>query len=294
MVTHTKPQRPWEVISTDLLGPLPRSKRGHTFLLVVTDYLSKFSLLCPLRKATSEAVANFIEKEVFLLFGVPSSVLCDNGPQYRGKPFLKLAENYKVRLKFNANYHPRANPTERVNRTLKTMLSIYVSDNHREWDVNLDRIACALRTSVHETLKMSPYFVNFSRRMVLCGDEYKKKIPEVGDGQEIDAGRRSELMNGVFEDVRKRLEAAGKKSVERYNLRCRHVEYLPNQMVYRKNYVQSDKAKYFTKKLAAEYIGPFMIRKRVSPWTYELQDESGNSKGIWHIKDLKDSPSIDE
>lgn len=293
MITHTKPKRPWEVISTDLLGPLPRSMHGHTFLLVVTDYHSKFSLLCPLRKATSEAVSRFVEKEVFLLFGVPSTILCDNGPQYRGKAFRKLAEKYRVRLKFNANYHPRANPTERVNRTLKTMLSIYVSDNHREWDVDIDRIACALRTATHETTKLSPYFVNFGRRMILDGNEHKRKnVPEVDEEVESDIGCRGELMSEVFADVKRRLEAAGKKSVERYNLRCRQVEYLPNQMVYRKNYVQSDASKYFAKKLAPEYLGPFTIRKRVSPWTYELQDESGNSKGIWHIKDLKDASNF--
>lgn len=136
MVSHTKPKQPWEVISTDLMGPFPKSKQGHTFLLVVTDYLSKFSLLCPLRRATSEAVARYMESNVFLFFGVPSTILLDNGPQYRGRAFLNLAERYKVTLKFNANYHPRANPTERVNRTLKTMLSMYISDNHRDWDLN--------------------------------------------------------------------------------------------------------------------------------------------------------------
>ena len=294
MVSHTKPTRPWEVISTDLIGLLPRSKKGNTFLLVVTDYHSKFVLLQPLRKATSEAVARFMENNVFLLFGVPSTILCDNGVQFRGRPFVKLTEQYKVRLKLNANYHPRANPTERTNRTLKTMLRIYLSDNHRDWDLNLDKIACCLRNSVNETTRLTPYFVNFGRNMVLNGDEYKKKtIPEVDENTEISARQRNEVMAKVFEDVKRRLEVAAEKSVERYNLRRRHVEYLPNEIVFRRNYAISDASKFFSKKLAPKYIGPFVIKKRVSPWTYELQDEDGNSKGIWHIKDLK-APSDTE
>lgn len=229
-----------------------------------------------------------MEKEVFLLFGVPATILCDNGPQYRGKPFLKLAEKYRARLQFNANYHPRANPTERVNRTLKTMLRVYVTENHREWDVNIDQIACALRTSCHETTRLVPYFVNFGRRMVLSGEDYQKNVPEVDESEEV-AVQRSQMMKVVFEDVRRRLEAAGRKSVERYNLRCRHVEYVPDQLIYRKNHVLSDAARYFTKKLAPEYIGPFKISKRISPWTYELKDANGKPAGVWHAKDLKDA-----
>ncbi|KAG5862313.1 hypothetical protein JTB14_023586 [Gonioctena quinquepunctata] len=83
MVSHPKVERPWEMVSTDLMGPLPRSKHGNTFILVVTDYLSKFSLLFPLKRATSETVIRKLEDEVFLLFGVPRLLLCDNGPQYR-------------------------------------------------------------------------------------------------------------------------------------------------------------------------------------------------------------------
>ncbi|KAG5868007.1 hypothetical protein JTB14_024058 [Gonioctena quinquepunctata] len=67
-----------------------------------------------------------------------------------------FADKHRTRIKFSASYHPRANPTERINRTLKTMLAMYVSDNHRSWDENLDEIACAIRTSRHEVTKLTP------------------------------------------------------------------------------------------------------------------------------------------
>jgi hypothetical protein len=34
---------PWQLISADYLGPLPRSKKGNTFLLVVADWFSKWN-----------------------------------------------------------------------------------------------------------------------------------------------------------------------------------------------------------------------------------------------------------
>nr|CAI5866935.1 unnamed protein product [Callosobruchus analis] len=222
MVSHPKVDRPWEMITTDLVGPPPRSKHRNNFILAVVDYLSKFTLLFPLRKATGDAIVNKIENEVFLVFGVPRIIVCDNGPQYRSRQFLKLAESYKCEVKFTANYHPRANPTEWTNRTYKTMIAMYVSDNHRTWDENLYKIGCALGTSTHETTRLTPYFVNFDRNMMLSGDDYKVgPLLDVEDGTQLGE-------NKIFSDVRRRLEIAGKKSCDRYNLRRRHVEYLPN------------------------------------------------------------------
>lgn len=291
MVPHAKANRPWEIISTDIMGPLPKSKHGNSFILVVTDYLSKFPLLFPLRRATTESIVRKIENEVFLIFGVPRILICDNGPQYRSRKFSQFCEKYSTYIKFSPNYHARANPTERINRIIKTMLSMYVSDNHRSWDENLSQIACAIRTSTHEVMRLTPYFVNFGRNMMLSGKDYKDNESSwKEDGTEFGGRSRNETFKEMFADVKKRLEVAGKKSCDRYNLRCRHVEYLPNQLVWRKNYVLSDASKYYSQKLAPKYIGPYYVHRRLSPWMYELRDANGNLKGSWHSKDLKPCP----
>nr|CAI5834658.1 unnamed protein product [Callosobruchus analis] len=67
------------------------------------------------------------------------------------RQFSTLIKKYKSSLRYNTNYHPQANPTERVNSTLKTMLASYVADNHRNWDLNLAKIECALRTARHDS-----------------------------------------------------------------------------------------------------------------------------------------------
>lgn len=48
---------PWDVVSADLVGPLPRSKKGHTVVVVLQDKFSKWIELQPLRHATAPAVA---------------------------------------------------------------------------------------------------------------------------------------------------------------------------------------------------------------------------------------------
>ncbi|KAJ8980145.1 hypothetical protein NQ317_014639 [Molorchus minor] len=117
---------------------------------------------------------------------------------------------------------------------------------------------------------------------------------DIEDGTQSSVTARNEHFKHMFSDVRKRLEVAAKKSCDQYNLRRRHVEYLPGQLVWKRNFVLSDAARYFSKKLAPKFIGPLKIKKRLSPWTYELMDDDGESKGVWHTKDLKPCPGIED
>lgn len=283
--------RPWELISSDLIGPLPKSKKGNSYIFVVTDYFSKFCLTFPLRKATSAAVCKVLEENVFLLFGVPRVIISDNGPQYK-KEYLKLLDRYRVRAKFNANFHAQANPTERSNRTLKFLLSAYASDNHRDWDQHLAEISCALRTSRNETTKHTPYFVNFGHRMMLSGSDYDITLQDSTGSPSQET--RSEEFNKLYIELRDRLKKAAERNARQYNLRRRPEEYILNQPVYRRNFVLSDASKHFTKKLAPKWIGPFIIDRRLSPWTYRLRDSNGKDRGVWHVKDLKAEPNRDD
>ncbi|KAJ8962341.1 hypothetical protein NQ318_018323 [Aromia moschata] len=118
------------------------------------------------------------------------------------------------------------------------------------------------------------------------------ELPDRADGDT--ENHREQGFNKLFEDVRKRLDLATKKHEKTYNLRRRAEEFFPQQAVWRRNFVLSDASKYFSKKLAPRYIGPFYVKKKLSPWTYELEDTDGRSAGVWNAKDLKSAASAVE
>lgn len=67
---------PFERIGLDIVGPLPKSARGHQYILVILDYASRYPETIPLRKATSRHIA----KELYLLstsLGIPKEILMD-------------------------------------------------------------------------------------------------------------------------------------------------------------------------------------------------------------------------
>lgn len=293
---HSLIDKPWEVVCTDIVGPLPKSKKGNQYILVVSDCFSKFPLLFPMRRATAANVVKHLEEDVFLMFGVPKVVISDNGVQFRSNEYKKLMQTYSVKPSYVSNYHPQANPTERVNRIIKTLLISYVSDNHRNWDIVLPSVGCAIRTAKHEVTGLSPFFVNFGREMLLSGKDHLRKFAGdkpllVTEKDEASYRYRSEALDRVFQDIRLRLQQAYEKSKSRYDLRRRVVEFLPNQVVWRKNFVLSDASKYFSAKLADKFVGPYLIHKKVGRDCYELKDDNETVlPGTWHDSHLKLQP----
>lgn len=282
--------RPWQAISVDLVGPLPRSSMGYAYVLSVHDIFSKFTLFFPLRQATAQGIVRWIEDYVILIYGRPNKLIADNGVQFRSKIFRELMDKYSIELRYTANYHPQANPVERVHRVLKTTLSSYVSSDHKKWDRYLGKVALAIRSATHEATGLTPNFIVFGREVSVT--ERPLNDRPVADGT-YDTAARAQALTQVFSDVQKRLAQAYERTKKVYNLRRRSEKFQLGQKVWKKNYVISDATKNFSAKLAPKFTGPFAIARILSPWSYELTELSGRNIGVWHAKDLKAHPPDD-
>lgn len=282
---------PMEVLSCDLMGPLPRSANENTHLVVTTCMFSKYVWARPLRKDTAAAVARHLEEDVFWKFGAPKTLLCDNGSQYRSKEVQELCRKYGVKIIYNFAYHPQSNPTERVNRVLKTMIAQYIEGTQRSWDRKLPQLVSAINSARNEVTKFSPHFLMFGKELVLNANAQSGSPLEDGEDFEFDRPTHVKKLKELEElrgEVEDRMKVAFERNERRYNLRRRDVEFEIGQVVYRRNFVKSDKAKGFSKKLAGKNIGPFKIKKRVGYRGYLLEDEDGNEDGPWYVNDLID------
>lgn len=129
-------------------------------------------LLKPLRNATSVAIVRYLEKEIFHLFGVPETVLSDNGKQFVSKLMADLCKTYGVKQLFTSIYSPHANASERVDRSILAAIRAYIKTDHRLWDERLTEIAGALRNSIHVSTGYTAYNLVFGRNMVTHASEY--------------------------------------------------------------------------------------------------------------------------
>lgn len=122
--------------------------------------------------------------------------------QFKSNMFQQLMNEYEIRIRYNANYHPQVNPMERVHRVVKTMLTAYVSDHQQDWDKYLAKVACAIRSAKHEVTGFTPNFVNFGREIRLSGRDVRPVVELLTFERDEDkVRRRADALQQVYQEV---------------------------------------------------------------------------------------------
>lgn len=272
------PKVPFEMISLDFKGPFVRSNKGNKYLLVITDQLSKFVTLHPMRVANSENVIKVL-KEYFLMYGVASTIIEDNGSNLGSRQLLKFLNSFNVDLMKTPRYHPQANPTERVNRRLGEMISSFIEENHKLWDSKLPELGFALRTSVHEATRFTPYEIVFGMKMRISGENHKQNIS-------VDDNSKIEHLENLRKIVQSNLFKAHEKSKVQYDRHTRTRTFRVNQQVYVRNFKLSNAINDYSKGIARNWK-PGIITQIVGGNRYEITAMNGKKLGIFDIKDIK-------
>jgi ribonuclease HI len=106
---------PFAVWGLDLVGPLQKALGGFLHLLVAIDKFSKWIEVRPLTNIRSEKAVAFFTN-IIHHFGVPNSIITDNGTQFIGKKFLNFCEDHHIHVDWATVAHPITNgQVERAN-----------------------------------------------------------------------------------------------------------------------------------------------------------------------------------
>lgn len=101
----------------DIVGPLPKTKRGHEYVLVVSDYATRYPEAIPLRRFTAVTVAEEL-MQLFARYGVPEEILTDQGTNFSAQLLKELYHLIGVKPIRTTPYHPQTDGlVERFNHT---------------------------------------------------------------------------------------------------------------------------------------------------------------------------------
>ena len=126
------PENIWEDISMDFVGPLPRTEKGHDFILVIVDRLSKTAHFLPCHSdIDGTGVAELFIDRVWSQHGLPKSTVTDRGTHFVNEWNAALMKLIGTKHCVTSSYHPESDgQTERTNRMLNEMLRHYVNAKH--------------------------------------------------------------------------------------------------------------------------------------------------------------------
>lgn len=281
--------RPFQMISVDLVGPLPVTRKQNTFLLVINCCFSKYTMMYPIRRATADVITKILEENVFLIHGVPSTILMDNGRQFISNTMKNLFATYNIpNVYYTPLYTPQVNSVERYNKTIITAVSTFIENDHRSWDTYIPKIQFAMNSAVNEVTGFTPSFLVFGRELIICGSHYIDSDVEdhlVFSPRDAYAENQG-CLRKTFDKVQASLIKAHSRNSTNYNLRRKNIEFNVGDIVWKRTFYQSNKDNKFSKKLAPKFIKCRIIEKK-SKLVYELEDMSGNRLGDWHMKDFK-------
>jgi hypothetical protein len=100
---------PFNKWALDFVGPISPMSRKKNYILVCTDYVTKWVEEKSLFRATKKSVVEFIYEDIFTHFHVPREIVIDQGTQFTSKMMRELMGKYAIKHYKSSPYHPQAN-----------------------------------------------------------------------------------------------------------------------------------------------------------------------------------------
>lgn len=197
------PNEPFIAISVDHIGPLPESTNGYKYILIAVDHTTRFVFTKAVSStATSHAIV-FL-KELTFMFGLPISVVSDQGSGFMSQNMQKFLQTYNIEHITSCPYFHQANGlVERSVATLKTMLKKYCFNNPSTWDETLSKATSFINSSKQGSTKFSPFFLLFGYEPRLTSElTLGTVLPDVSRLQAI------EMLHEIRHEAKANLEGA--------------------------------------------------------------------------------------
>jgi transposase InsO family protein len=156
----------------DIVGKLHKSwPGGHVYLLVSVDRFTKWVEAKPVTTADSAADVNFIKGIVFR-FGVPNSIVTDNGTNFTSRELKDYCEGLGIKLQFASVAHPQTNgQVEKANglicNGIKKRLLAPLEKARHAWVGELPSVLWSLRTTPNAATQETPFFLVHGAEAVL-------------------------------------------------------------------------------------------------------------------------------
>jgi hypothetical protein len=124
----------------------PSSTKGHRFILMTTDYFSKWVEVVPLRNMTHSEVISFVSKHIIHRFGIPQTLTTYQGPSFMSQQFREFASTLNIKLLNSSPYYAQANgQTEASNKMLIGLIKKKIEEKPRRWHEVLSEALWAYR-----------------------------------------------------------------------------------------------------------------------------------------------------
>ncbi|KAK1563196.1 hypothetical protein Q3G72_023904 [Acer saccharum] len=141
---------PWSFMKwgMDIVSKLPATPEGVVYMLVLTNYFTKWVEVGAYQQVCDIKVRDFVWKNIICRFGVPWEIVTDNGSQFISYGFKNFCDKYEIKLSFSTPRYPQANgQAESTNKTIVNTLKKRLEAEKGKWAEKLPEILWSYRTT---------------------------------------------------------------------------------------------------------------------------------------------------
>jgi len=166
LMPNKVPNRPWEIISIDLITQLPESNSYNAICVIVNRLTKKAHFISINNQFSSKNIVQLLYDKVYLLHGLPLQIILDRGVQYLAELFQQWCKILEIESTISTAYHPQTNKQiEHVNQALEQYLRCYVDYNLSNWLDLLPSAEFAYNNQAHKGIKESLFYLEYGRHL---------------------------------------------------------------------------------------------------------------------------------
>ena len=171
------PNKPFDDICLDCVGPLERSKQGSKWTLTCIDLHSSFLLAVPMKLKSADDVIHAYVETILPQIGPSRFILTDNRTEFKNDTMSNVLSRLNTEHKFTMVYFPRGNSRlENLYALLKRSISKYIDILDIEWDKCLNLATYAFNISPSSDNCSSPYYIVYGKEPI---DAELKELEEL-------------------------------------------------------------------------------------------------------------------
>lgn len=279
-------REPFELVSMDIVGPLPVSNQGNKYLLTFIDYLTRYCEAIPIPNQTAEIVAKEFVHKIITRHGVPKKLLTDQGRNFVSSLFKGVCNLLGIKKIQTTPYHPQCNGLiERLHKSLADIISHFVTTDAREWDQVIPYALMAYRSAPNAATGFSPHVLLYGQEIRLpSADDLTAKI-ETDENIQYELEKLQQKLQKIREIAVRNSEISQHKNKEYYDRKVNFKKYKVGDYVFLRD-ITLKKGPH--RKFSKNYKGPYQVIDVLNDVNYKIRINK-NESVIVHYNRLKPS-----
>ena len=167
LTTITSPW-PFPQWGIDIVRPLLTTPTQKKLFLIATNYFSKWIEAEAFASIKDKEVIQFIWKNIVCRFGIPQSIVTDNGPQFNSRVYMNFCSELKFKNLYLTPRYPQSNiQAEAYNKTLLLALKKCLHSTKRKWVEELQGVLWAYRITSRKPTRESSFALTYGMETII-------------------------------------------------------------------------------------------------------------------------------